>query len=82
MPCRSKSRDKPDASELTVGKGEIRFADVTFQYQGKATPLFKDFSLKIAGGERVGLVGAFGLGQDDLRQSSSSGSTMSRTVPS
>ncbi len=55
--------DRPGASELSVDKGEIRFDDVTFQYHGKATPLFKDFSLKIAGGERVGLVGHSGSGK-------------------
>jgi ATP-binding cassette subfamily B protein len=55
--------DKPGAGTLSVGKGEIRFADVTFQYHGKQTPLFKDFSVTIAGGERVGLVGHSGSGK-------------------
>lgn len=55
--------DRRGAARLRVGEGEIRFADVTFQYQGKRTPLFKHFSVRIAGGERVGLVGHSGSGK-------------------
>ena len=60
--------DRSGAKALKVTKGEIVFDKVLFHYAGHASPLYRDFSLKIAGGERVGLVGAFRVGQDDLRQ--------------
>ena len=44
-------------------KGEIGFDKVLFHYEGHDTPLYRDFSLKIAGGERVGLVGHSGSGK-------------------
>ena len=55
--------DIPDASPLVVNTGEIVFDKVQFHYQGHATPLYQDFSLRIAGGERVGLVGHSGSGK-------------------
>ncbi len=55
--------DRPGASTLSVDRGEISFDKVLFHYQGHATPLYRDFSLKIAGGERVGLVGHSGSGK-------------------
>lgn len=55
--------DRPDAVALTVPNGEIAFDHVLFQYKGKATPLFEDFSVTIKAGERVGLVGHSGSGK-------------------
>ncbi|MCC0023221.1 MAG: ABC transporter ATP-binding protein [Hyphomicrobiaceae bacterium] len=55
--------DRPGAGELKVQDGEIRFDHVTFQYHGKDTPLYEDFSLTIRAGERVGLVGHSGSGK-------------------
>lgn len=54
--------DHPLAKELQIAKGEIFFDKVTFRYPGRA-PLFKEKSLKIPGGQRVGLVGFSGAGK-------------------
>ena len=55
--------DRPGAGPITIGKGEIRFEHVTFHYGAKATPLYDNFSVRIAPGERVGLVGHSGSGK-------------------
>ncbi|WCJ64277.1 ABC transporter ATP-binding protein [Agrobacterium tumefaciens] len=55
--------DKPSASPIRIGKGEIVFDHVTFQYGAHATPLYEDFSVTIKPGERVGLVGHSGSGK-------------------
>jgi ATP-binding cassette subfamily B protein len=46
-------------------QGAVEFDHVTFGYPGRE-PLFKDFSLAIQPGERVGLVGASGSGKTTL----------------
>jgi ATP-binding cassette subfamily B protein len=53
--------DAPDAIDLPVGGGDIRFSHVTFGYSG--APVLNDFSLDIAAGERVALVGPSGSGK-------------------
>jgi ATP-binding cassette subfamily B protein len=58
--------DPADARPIAIAKGEIRFDRVTFQYGGHATPLYRDFSLRIAPGERIGLVGHSGSGKTTL----------------
>ena len=55
--------DPPDAPRLQVGEGRIAFNNVTFHYGRHLTPLYSDFSVTIAGGERVGLVGRSGSGK-------------------
>jgi len=55
--------DRPDAKPIHIGKGEIVFDHVTFQYGAHATPLYDDFSVTIKPGERVGLVGHSGSGK-------------------
>ena len=59
--------DRPGAGELAVGArepaGEIVFDRVTFAYAGAAEPLYRDFDLTIAPGERVALVGPTGAGK-------------------
>ncbi|USU15093.1 ABC transporter ATP-binding protein [Paraburkholderia fungorum] len=55
--------DRPGAGPISIGKGEIRFEHVTFHYGAKATPLYENFSVRIAPGERVGLVGHSGSGK-------------------
>ncbi len=60
--------DVPDARPLHIRAGEVRFEHVTFQYAGQGTPLYRDLNVRIAGGERIGLVGRSGLGQDDVRE--------------
>ncbi|HLV84287.1 MAG TPA: ABC transporter ATP-binding protein [Devosia sp.] len=55
--------DKPDAPPIAIGDGAIAFDKVTFQYGSHPTPLYRDFSVSIAPGERVGLVGRSGSGK-------------------
>ncbi|MDP9563566.1 UNVERIFIED_ORG: ATP-binding cassette subfamily B protein/ATP-binding cassette subfamily B multidrug efflux pump [Rhizobium nepotum] len=57
--------DRPDAAELTIRHGEIRFENVRFAYKtGK--PVIDDLSLTIRPGEKVGLVGLSGAGKTTL----------------
>ncbi|WP_345811148.1 ABC transporter ATP-binding protein [Paraburkholderia sp. PREW-6R] len=55
--------DRPGARPIVISKGEIRFEQVTFHYGANATPLYDDFSVHIAPGERIGLVGHSGSGK-------------------
>ncbi|MFA6966785.1 ABC transporter ATP-binding protein [Bosea sp. (in: a-proteobacteria)] len=55
--------DTRGASAMAVTAGEIAFEDVTFHYGGHAQPLYRDFSLVIRAGEKVGLVGRSGSGK-------------------
>jgi ATP-binding cassette subfamily B protein len=45
------------------GSGKIVFEDVTFRYKSAGAPLYDHFSLTIAPGERVALVGQTGSGK-------------------
>jgi len=56
-------RDLPDARPLRIVKGEVRFDHVTFRYAARDVPLFRDLDVRIAAGERVGLVGHSGSGK-------------------
>jgi ATP-binding cassette subfamily B protein len=64
--------DRPDARpmrppastpETRRRRGEIVFDRVTFRYANQPTPLYSGFSLRIAPGERVALVGPTGAGK-------------------
>ncbi|WP_168794781.1 ABC transporter ATP-binding protein [Paraburkholderia aromaticivorans] len=55
--------DRPGAGPITISKGEIRFEHVTFHYGTNGRPLYDNFSVRIAPGERVGLVGHSGSGK-------------------
>ena len=55
--------DRPGAKLFRPGRGEIAFDRVTFRYRGQTNPLYRDFSLVLRGGERVGLVGSSGSGK-------------------
>lgn len=54
--------DKSDATSLQIDKGEIKFDNVTFQYENNK-PLFKNLNVTIKPGEKVGLVGFSGGGK-------------------
>ncbi|SKC92439.1 ATP-binding cassette, subfamily B [Burkholderia sp. YR290] len=55
--------DKTGAPAIDISQGEIRFEHVTFRYGAQRTALYNDFSLRIAPGERIGLVGHSGSGK-------------------
>jgi ATP-binding cassette subfamily B protein len=55
--------DAPHASPIRIERGAIAFDRVGFRYAGARTMLYEDFSLSIAAGERVGLVGHSGSGK-------------------
>jgi ATP-binding cassette, subfamily B, bacterial len=55
--------DHPEAELIRIDKGEVVFDQVTFRYGAHTEPLFKDFTLRIAAGERVGMVGHSGSGK-------------------
>ncbi|SMX32444.1 ABC transporter ATP-binding protein [Maliponia aquimaris] len=57
--------DAPDAPELKVTRGEVRFDGVGFAY-GRDTGGVQDIDLTIAPGEKLGIVGASGAGKSTL----------------
>ncbi|WP_293679548.1 ABC transporter ATP-binding protein [uncultured Phenylobacterium sp.] len=55
--------DAPDAAHFRGELGEIAFDRVTFCYKSAEVPLYRDFTLIVAPGERVALVGPTGAGK-------------------
>jgi len=55
--------DRADAQAFKPGDGQIAFEDVSFGYKNAAEPLYSDFTLEIAAGETVALVGPTGSGK-------------------
>lgn len=55
--------DAPDAVPMAVPNGEITFDRVTFSYPSQRRTVYRDFSLSIPAGQRVGLVGPSGSGK-------------------
>jgi ATP-binding cassette subfamily B multidrug efflux pump len=57
--------DRSEATDLVVSRGEIAFDHARFHY-GRQHKVIEDFSLVIAPGEKVGLVGRSGAGKSTL----------------
>lgn len=53
--------DAPTATKLKITKGNLRITDLDFDYE--ASPVFRNFSLNISAGQKVGLVGRSGAGK-------------------
>jgi ATP-binding cassette, subfamily B, bacterial len=58
-------RDHPEAAPLVRSGASVRFEHVDFRY-ANGQPIFADFNLNLAPGERVGLVGPSGGGKSTL----------------
>jgi ATP-binding cassette subfamily B protein len=59
--------DKPDAVDLTDCRGDVRFSDVRFAYDGENDNLvLADFNLHLSPGETVALVGRTGAGKSTV----------------
>ena len=58
--------DASDATKLQITKGAVDFNSITFQHQEAKSPIFRNFSLNIKPGERIGLVGVSGSGKTTL----------------
>ncbi len=53
--------DSPDALDITLTRGNIIFTSVDFEYESSG--VFKNFSLSIPAGQKIGLVGKSGAGK-------------------
>ncbi len=58
-------KDRPNAKDAGVLKGDIEFKNVTFNYKDDA-PVLDDFNLSIRPGEKIAIVGQSGAGKTTL----------------
>ncbi|MGC1378783.1 MAG: ABC transporter transmembrane domain-containing protein [Anaerolineales bacterium] len=58
-------QDAPEAQAIAISRGNIRFEDVSFSYDGQSTVL-QDVSLDVRKGEILALVGPSGAGKSTL----------------
>src|SRR5690606_31882575 len=55
--------DKAGAKPIVLTKGEVVFDHVDFHYGKHTNPLYRDLTVTIPSGQRVGLVGHSGSGK-------------------
>ena len=56
----TRGADRPGAPDLPRITNDITFDRVTFAYEGSATPVLDNFSLKLGVGKRIAIVGPSG----------------------
>ncbi len=59
-------RDPAKPQKVAITKGALAFTDVTFTHDGSDDALFHHFTLEVAAGEKIGLVGKSGSGKTSL----------------
>jgi ABC-type multidrug transport system fused ATPase/permease subunit len=60
-------REDIDAATQAVGEvGTVEVKDVDFQYEGRERPVLSGINLRVARGERIGIVGSSGSGKSTL----------------
>ena len=64
----NKITDQPNAKPLAITTGTIRFEAVTYRYDDGKHPVLKDITLHIPSGQKVGIVGASGVGKTTITQ--------------
>jgi ATP-binding cassette subfamily B protein len=58
-------KDRPDAKDLVISKGEVAFAAVSFGYN-KDRPVVKNLDFQVRSGEKIAILGATGSGKTSL----------------
>jgi ATP-binding cassette subfamily B protein len=58
--------DDESAPALAISKGAVEFRGIQFSYSAGSNLVLRDFSLRIASGERVGIVGPSGGGKSTV----------------